>query len=51
MLHAHARSHAATRAAVLGTRARALQEEMYSFVTVAEDQSTKGKGVTVVQDA
>jgi hypothetical protein len=28
-----------------------LQEEMYSFVTVAEDQNTKGKGVTLVADA
>ncbi|PNW74640.1 hypothetical protein CHLRE_12g489153v5 [Chlamydomonas reinhardtii] len=27
------------------------KEEMYSFVTVAEDQSTKGKGTVVVQDA
>ena len=27
------------------------QEEMYSFVTVAGDQSTKGKGTTVVADA
>lgn len=27
------------------------QEEMYSFVTVAGDQSTKGKGTTVVQDS
>lgn len=28
-----------------------LQEEMYSFVTVAADQTTKGKGPQVVQDA
>jgi hypothetical protein len=28
-----------------------LQEEMYSFVTVAGDQSFKGKGTTVVQDS
>lgn len=28
-----------------------MQEEMYSFVTVAEDQATKGKGTTIVQDA
>lgn len=28
-----------------------LQEEMYSFVTVADDQTTKGKGTTIVQDA
>ncbi|KXZ49903.1 hypothetical protein GPECTOR_19g354 [Gonium pectorale] len=27
------------------------KEEMYSFVTVAEDQTTKGKGTVVVQDA
>ncbi len=27
------------------------QEEMYSFVTVAEDATTKGKGTVVVQDA
>jgi hypothetical protein len=27
------------------------QEEMYSYVTVAEDQNTKGKGTVVVQDA
>ncbi len=26
------------------------QEKMYSFVTVADDQSTKGKGTVVVQD-
>lgn len=29
----------------------AAQEEMYSFVTVSEDQTTKGKGTTLVQDA
>lgn len=29
----------------------ALQEEMYSFVTVAQEQSFKGKGTTVVQDS
>lgn len=28
-----------------------VQEEMYSFVTVADDQNTKGKGVEIVQDA
>jgi large subunit ribosomal protein L31e len=28
-----------------------LQEEMYSFVTVAEDQTTKGKGPVVVNEA
>ena len=28
-----------------------LQEEMYSFVTVAEDQTTKNKGTVVVQDS
>ncbi|KAI8474649.1 MAG: ribosomal protein L31 component of cytosolic 80S ribosome and 60S large subunit [Monoraphidium minutum] len=27
------------------------KEEMYSFVTVAQDQSTKGKGPVVVQDS
>lgn len=27
-----------------------LQEEMYSYVTVADDQTTKGKGVTIVED-
>mmetsp|Transcript_14731 Transcript_14731/g.39776 ORF Transcript_14731/g.39776 Transcript_14731/m.39776 type:complete len:117 (-) Transcript_14731:390-740(-) len=27
------------------------KEEMYSFVTVAEDQNTKGKGVSIVADA
>lgn len=27
-----------------------LQEEMYSFVTIADDQATKGKGTVVVQD-
>ncbi|KAG1667427.1 hypothetical protein FOA52_006348 [Chlamydomonas sp. UWO 241] len=27
------------------------KEDMYSFVTVADDQSTKGKGVVVVADA
>uniref|UniRef100_A0A7S0S2W3 60S ribosomal protein L31 n=1 Tax=Chlamydomonas leiostraca TaxID=1034604 RepID=A0A7S0S2W3_9CHLO len=27
------------------------KEEMYSFVTVADDQTTKGKGTTIVQDA
>lgn len=27
------------------------QEDMYSFVTVADDQTTKGKGTVVVQDA
>ncbi|KAJ9532282.1 hypothetical protein QJQ45_010416 [Haematococcus lacustris] len=31
--------------------ALALQEEMYSFVTVAEDQTTKGKGTVVVNDS
>lgn len=30
---------------------RDVQEEMYSFVTVADDQTTKGKGVNVVDDA
>jgi hypothetical protein len=29
----------------------AVQEEMYSFVTVAQEQSFKGKGTTVVQDS
>jgi hypothetical protein len=28
-----------------------LQEEMYSFVTAAADQTLKGKGTTVVQDS
>jgi hypothetical protein len=28
-----------------------LQEEMYSFVTAAQDQTLKGKGTTVVQDS
>jgi hypothetical protein len=28
-----------------------LQEEMYSFVSVAGEQSFKGKGTTVVQDS
>lgn len=28
-----------------------MQEEMYSFVTVADDQLTKGKGTVVVADA
>lgn len=28
-----------------------LQEEMYSYVTVAEDQATRGKGTVVVADA
>ena len=27
------------------------QEDMYSYVTIADDQSTKGKGTVVVQDA
>jgi hypothetical protein len=27
------------------------QEEMYSYVTVSDDQNTKGKGTTVVQDS
>ncbi|WIA36856.1 hypothetical protein OEZ86_008107 [Tetradesmus obliquus] len=27
------------------------KEEMYSFVTAAQDQSLKGKGTTVVQDS
>jgi hypothetical protein len=27
------------------------QEEMYSFVTVADDQTTKGKGTVVVNDS
>eukprot|EP00195_Chlamydomonas_chlamydogama_P006228 CAMPEP_0202893080 /NCGR_PEP_ID=MMETSP1392-20130828/2717_1 /ASSEMBLY_ACC=CAM_ASM_000868 /TAXON_ID=225041 /ORGANISM="Chlamydomonas chlamydogama, Strain SAG 11-48b" /LENGTH=118 /DNA_ID=CAMNT_0049577273 /DNA_START=74 /DNA_END=430 /DNA_ORIENTATION=- len=27
------------------------KEEMYSFVTVAEDQNIKGKGTVIVQDA
>ncbi len=30
---------------------RHAQEDMYSFVTVAEDQTTKGKGTAIVQDA
>lgn len=29
----------------------AAQEEMYSFVSVAQDQTTKGKGPVVVQDS
>jgi hypothetical protein len=28
-----------------------LQEEMYSFVSVAQEQSFKGKGTAVVQDS
>jgi len=31
--------------------AAAAQEEMYSFVTAAQDQDLKGKGTTVVQDS
>ena len=33
------------------TATATVQEEMYSFVTIADDQATKGKGTVVVQDA
>ena len=28
-----------------------MQEDMYSFVSIADDQTTKGKGTVVVNDA
>jgi large subunit ribosomal protein L31e len=37
--------------APLTTNHHPIQEEMYSFVTVAADQTTKGKGPVVVQDS
>jgi hypothetical protein len=36
---------------LLHPAAAAPQEEMYSFVTAAQDQDLKGKGTTVVQDS
>ena len=33
------------------TASSTVQEEMYSVVTIADDQATKGKGTVVVQDA